>query len=124
MKCTNIREGSYDCCYNIMPPFKTGTTPEWRYIAVDKCLIYEILELWDRGIRTTSCCCGHGDPTHAHIGVAEEDIPRMKQMGYEVFHNEFRPDDEDFFIPKTVLNYGEITHAFNFWDNNKEKEHV
>lgn len=54
MKCTDIREGSYDCCYNIIPLIKTDTTPDWRYIAVDKCLMkklrYEVFRI-DSGLK-------------------------------------------------------------------------
>ena len=33
------------------------------------------------------------------------DIQKMKDLGYKVLYNECRPNDEDSFIPKTILNY-------------------
>jgi len=122
MFCNEIGFGTYDCAYNIMPPFKTGTLKEFRYVAIDKCLIREILDLWEQGIRTTGCCCGHGDKAKdmSFIGVAFEDIPKMKALGYEVRYNPYRPNDEDSFIPKTKFQYGEIDKGFNWWDNKSE----
>ena len=119
MVCADIGFGTYDCAYNIMPPFRCGFGNEFKYIAVDKCLIKEIIDLWEQGIRTTGCCCGHGDKSKAYIGVVFEDIPKMKALGYEVFYNSCRPDDEDSFIPKTNLCYGEIQKGFDWWTENK-----
>ena len=120
MKCSEIGFGTYDCAYNIMPPFKCGTFEEFRYVAVDKCLMREVLDLWEMGIRTTGCCCGHGKPEKAFIGVRFEDIDRMKELGYKVAYNSCRPGDEDSFIPKTKLQYGEITKGFNWWEENSD----
>ena len=33
------------------------------------------------------------------------DIQKMKDLGYEVYYNKCRPNDEDSFIPKTVMKY-------------------
>jgi hypothetical protein len=68
-------------------------------VYVDVCISEEIKSLWDRGITTTGCCCGH-NKIEGFIGVIDEDIPRMKELGYEVHFNKCRPDDEDSFIPK------------------------
>lgn len=119
MICNDIKFGTYDCAYNIMPPFKCGFNEDFKYVAVDKCLIKEVIELWEKGIRTTGCCCGHGDIDNAYIGVNFEDIPKMKKLGYKVYYNPNRPNDEDSFIPKTKLNYGEILKGFNWWEENK-----
>lgn len=116
MMCNDINYGTYDCAYNIMPPFKCGFGNEFKYVAVDKCLIKEIIDLWEQGIHTTGCCCGHGDINKAFIGVIFEDIPKMKALGYNVLFNSCRPNDEDSFIPKTVLNYGEANKGFNWWE--------
>jgi hypothetical protein len=59
------------------------------------------------GIKTTGCCCGHGNINMAYIGVRFEDIDKMKELGYKVYFNHHRPNDEDSFIPKTKLFYGE-----------------
>lgn len=85
---------------------------EW--VSVDPCLSDEIKELWRLGIVTTGCCCGHGlgGRMVPFIGVREDFIPKMKELGYKVQPNptgkyvngEFiptYPDREDSFVPKT-----------------------
>lgn len=119
MKCHEIGFGTYECAYNIMPPFKCGFGNEFKYVAVDKCLIKEIIDLWEQGIHTTGCCCGHGDSSKAFIGVDFKDIDKMKELGYKVHFNSCRPEDEDSFVPKTTLSYGEIQKGFDWWKENK-----
>lgn len=94
--CKNIEIGSYDNQVELK-------APEWSSkdtICVDTCLKDEILELWSIGIRTTGCCCGH-NKIEGFIGVFDEDIPKMKELGYQVQYNSCRPKDEDSFKPKT-----------------------
>lgn len=106
MKCSEVKFGSYNCVYNIMPPFQCGMIEKkYKYVSIDKCLIHEIIDLWEQGIKTTGCCCGHGNISKAYIGVESSFIPKMKQLGYTVRDNPCRPKDEDSFIPKTVLFY-------------------
>lgn len=118
MKCEDIGFGTYECAYNIMLPYKVKFPWEddselvTKFVSVDKCLIGEIISLWEMGIKTTGCCCGHGR-LEPFIGVQEQFIPLMKEMGYKVCLNECRPGDEDAFIPKNVLNYGDINKGFN-----------
>lgn len=108
--CVNIEIGSYGNQVRLTAPDhlteplnKIGYTIYDGTIWVDACLSEEIKFLWSLGIRTTGCCCGHntGDP---YIGVINEDIPRMKELGYKVHHNPCRPGDEDSFIPKLLLS--------------------
>jgi hypothetical protein len=75
-----------------------------EYVSVDPCLAAEIIELWRLGIVTTGCCCGHnlGGRYLPFIGVREDFIPKMKELGYEVQYNDCRPNDEDSFVPKSV----------------------
>lgn len=94
-KCKNVEMGSYDNSYGIQKPFGRK-----NFINVDKCLIKEILDLWEMGIETTGCCCGH-NLVEPFIGVEFEFIPKMKELGYEVRFNPCRPDDEDSFISKS-----------------------
>lgn len=121
MKCSEIKFGSYDCAYNIMLPYlvtdptKPEKPPEPKTVAIDKCLLPEILKLWEMGIKTTGCCCGHGRDDMSFIGVRPEYIGRMKSLGYEVRFNECRPGDEDSFIPKTRLSYSNADKGFNWW---------
>lgn len=110
MKCEDIGFGTYNCAYNIMLPWTD------KYVAVDKCLLPEVLTLWELGIKTTGCCCGHGKQG-PFIGVTDEFIPVMKAMGYVVAYNSCRPDDEDSFVPKTEFIYWNAEKGFNWWDN-------
>ena len=126
MKCSEIEFGTYDCAYNVMLPYYvTDPTDEKRekqtkMVCIDKCLLPEILKLWEKGIKTTGCCCGHGDPSKAFIGVKDEYIQQMKDMGYFVQFNECRPGDEDSFCPMTSLEYGTADKGFNWWEETKE----
>lgn len=127
MNCTDIKFGTYDCAYNIMLPWLTKdplspNSPLKPYtVAVDKCLLPEIIRLWEMGIKTTGCCCGHGNQDMAFIGVIPEHISRMKEMGYEVKFNPHRPSDQDSFCPKTELEYGSADKGFNWWGKYTEK---
>lgn len=108
--CADVPFQTYECCYHIMLPWlckyhlEDDSMKESMTVSIDKCLLPEILKLWEMGIKTTGCCCGHGKKG-AFIGVDFDDIQNMKYLGYEVYHNECRPDDEDSFIPKTVMKY-------------------
>lgn len=108
--CANIPFQTYECCYHIILPWKCkfpwedDNDKEVTTVSIDKCLLPEILTLWEQGIKTTGCCCGHGKQD-AFIGVDFDDIQKMKDLGYEVCHNPCRPDDEDSFIPKTIMKY-------------------
>ncbi|SET85022.1 hypothetical protein SAMN05216389_14010 [Oceanobacillus limi] len=70
-------------------------------LCIDACLLGEIQDLWNKGIATTGCCCGHNQ-IQGYIGVIDEHIPRMKELGYKVQFNPMRPNDEDSFIPKRL----------------------
>lgn len=106
-KCEDIPFGTGECAYAIYLPWKCNFNGERnKCVAIDKCLLPEILKLWESGIKTTGCCCGHGNANKAFIGVKFEDIQRMKNLGYTVYFNHLRPNDEDSFIPKTELKYG------------------
>lgn len=128
MECKEIGFGTYDCAYNIMLPWLTkfpwedDTKLAPKYVAIDKCLLPEVVSLWEKGIKTTGCCCGHGKKDKAFIGVSFDDIPHMKELGYAVRKNSCRPEDEDSFIPKTVLSYGSADKGFNWWDSESNKD--
>lgn len=95
--CKNIEIGSYDNTVALK-------APDWsskNTICVDLCLKEEILHLWSIGIRTTGCCCGH-NKIEGFIVVIDEDIPKMKELGYQVQYNSCRPNDEDSFKPKSI----------------------
>lgn len=100
--CNNIELGSYDNQVMLdRPPhmaFRTEGSSN-NMICVDTCLKDEILYLWSLGISTTGCCCGH-NKISGYIGVINEDIEKMKELGYKVHYNKFRTNDEDSFDPK------------------------
>lgn len=78
--------------------------PLGKRVSFDACLAKELFYLWDKGIKTTGSCCGRhaGDVEgHAYIGVAEEHINTMKDLGYAVKHNSCRPFAQDSFMPKS-----------------------
>lgn len=126
MNCKDIGFGTYDCAYNIMLPYYV-TDPtdkthkkQTKMVSIDKCLLPEILLLWEAGIKTTGCCCGHGDHSMAFIGVKDECIQKMKDLGYEVYFNECRPGAEDSFVPKTPLHYINADMGFNWWEERND----
>ena len=85
--------------YNLCEGFKS-------HIPIDKCLEEEILTLWQKGIKTTGCCCGHGKVL-GYIGVTEDCIERMEELGYQqyIFPDEFGGiERKDTFIPKTTYH--------------------
>lgn len=94
--CKDVEMGSYSNSYSIQKPFGRK-----NYVNIDKCLMREVLDLWEMGIETTGCCCGH-NKVEGYIGVEDEFIPKMKELGYEVHHNACRPNDEDSFKPKSL----------------------
>ena len=52
-------------------------------IEIDDCLVDEIKDLWNKGIHTRGCCCGHGND-YSYIEVERVDIPKMIKLGYKV----------------------------------------
>ena len=62
------------CQVSIVYPF-TGES-----ITVDRCLAPELQALRERGVRTSGCCCGHGDEQAAYIDAKGQEI--MEQLGY------------------------------------------
>jgi hypothetical protein len=91
--------GSYAAQVELVPPAHMARG-DGRGICVDACLALEVTRLWERGITTTGCCCGHGRLV-GFIGVADDDIGQMKALGYVVLSNPHRPGSEDSFIPFT-----------------------
>ena len=111
IECKNVPFQTYECCYHIYLPWLSKYTWEsndqkqYMLVSIDKCLLPEILSLWEMGIKTTGCCCGHGKQK-PFIGVTKDNIQRMKDLGYKIQFNYCRPGAEDSFVPKTELNYG------------------
>jgi len=96
--CKNVEPGSYDNQIWVHAP---AHMPKDNGYCLDTCIAQEVMGLWMQGITTTGCCCGHNERT-GFIGVTDNDIEKMKDLGYEVALNEMRTDDEDSFIPKSI----------------------
>ena len=96
-QCVNVEFGSYDNQVMLNAP----SWSSYEFICVDKCLEEEVRRLWVLGIKTTGCCCGH-NKLDSYIGVWDEDIPKMKEIGYSVAYNPCRPTDQDSFISKSI----------------------
>jgi len=104
-KCINIEVGSYSNQTELPRPThmigRKNEGSENDTICVDSCLVEEILWLWQKGIHTTGCCCGH-NTLPAYIGVSIEDIPKMMFLGYDIQPNVLDLTRKDGFKPKTV----------------------
>ena len=105
---SNVTTGSYGNVIVVPIPDHMSTYRDNRVatglsdkVSIDKCLIDEVQALWQKGIRTTGCCCGHNrrDP---YIGVFPEDVQKMKDLGYQVQFNPYRPYAQDTFYPSSV----------------------
>jgi len=102
--CKNVGIGSYENQVVVdRPRHMIGRTEgsSNKKICVDTCIADEIKALWNLGISTTGCCCGH-QKLQGYIGVIDRDIDVMKILGYEVHKNNVRPSDEDSFVPKST----------------------
>jgi len=100
----NKCEDSYVQEYNCVIELKSLWAD--KNICIDSCLLKEIEYLWGKGIVTTGCCCGkhiNSPENSSFIGVEEDFIPLMKQLGYQVRFNPCRINDEDSFVPKFSL---------------------
>ena len=78
-----------------------------KCVSIDKCLLPEIIQLWEKSIRDIGCCCGHGNINMAYIGVRFEDIDKMKELGYQVYFNHHRQMMKIILYLKQNLFYGE-----------------
>lgn len=86
--------------YNSREGFKEQVT-------VDACLAEEIKDLWNKGVVTCGCCCGHGRSL-GWIGVDDSSIPLMESLGYEhyIYEEEFGGvERKDGFIPKSYRHF-------------------
>ncbi len=106
----------YNCKKKIIIPpecfIKYNSSDEYKErVSVDACLAEEVEHLWEQGIRTTGCCCGHGVEL-GFIEVVEDDVPAMESMGYVhyIYESEFGGvERKDAFIPKS---YGHIYDSY------------
>lgn len=90
----------------IFPPekfIKCNCSDEYKEsVTVDACLAGEIIWLWDKGVKTCGCCCGHG----RHLGfiqVPDDCVDQMRELGYQnyIYEEKFGgPERKDTFIPQ------------------------
>ena len=85
---------------------KIMAAPNGAKVGIDRCLADEVAALWDAGVATIGCCCGHGavDP---YIQVSPECCDAMEGLGYARLP-EIELDNGDAmglwcFMPKTPL---------------------
>ncbi len=71
----NIRPDSKCSCVNVIPQtyenqvlLKAPDFMPKNIYSIDACIKDEVQMLWDAGIETTGCCCGHGSHI-AYIGI-------------------------------------------------------
>lgn len=98
-KCNNVELGSYDNQVTLKRPEHMQGRQEGSSgdtICVDACIENEIKWLWELGVHTTGCCCGH-NKIDGFIGVIDSDIDFMLELGYTVQKNPNRPDSKDTF---------------------------
>lgn len=93
-KCENIEIGSYDRQIWLHAPTHM---PKENGYCIDLCIVQEITYLWMKGIKTNGCCCGH-NKLDGFIGVEEEFIEKMKDLGYVEMNQQF--GDNGYFKPK------------------------
>lgn len=73
------------------------------HVSVDPCLAAEIYELWNNGVVTGGCCCGHNIGAYdAYILVHENSIERTLELGYEQMECDIIPGRKNKFRPYTV----------------------
>ena len=92
--CNNIEIGSYDRQIWLHAP---NHIPKENGYCIDLCIAQEITYLWMQGIKTHGCCCGH-NKINGFIGVEEEFISKMKELGYDETNNQY--GDSGYFKPK------------------------
>ncbi len=51
-------------------------------VCIDVCIVHLIKELWDKGVETTGCCCGH-NTMNAWVGVHQAWYIDMFKLGYK-----------------------------------------
>ena len=87
-KCKNVEIGTYTNQVMLDPPefmlpLKNclGEIKPVQKISIDRCISNQVKELWDNGIPTTGCCCGH-NANLGYIGIYTEDLEKCNKLGY------------------------------------------
>lgn len=97
-KCVDVEMGSYDNQTMLDRPVHMQVNVKTP-ICVDTCMVDEVKELWDIGIYTNGCCCGHGSAP-PFVGVMPEHIQQMRSMGYQTITNSTDPTRQESFYAR------------------------
>lgn len=62
-------------------------------VSIDPCIFVEIWQLWQKGIITYGCCCGHNGKNPSFVNVDESNIQQMLDMGYLPNHQDLQRMD-------------------------------
>lgn len=73
--CVNVPMGSYKNQVVV-------NTPVGNRVGIDRCLMPDIRQLWNMGIKTVASCCGHGIAPGV-ISVEPGFDGAMLELGYE-----------------------------------------
>lgn len=82
-QCKNIDFGTYDNSVAMWTPWKYSNGKH-KCATVDRCLANEIQSLWNLGIKTLECCCGH-QKQRSYIAVYDESVRQMLELGYKQY---------------------------------------
>lgn len=82
--CNNVEMGSYDNQiilgrYPVMDEHLKELKPNG--ISVDRCMVEHVVSLWEAGVRTNGCCCGHKKEA-PYISIHEDDFEKAISLGY------------------------------------------
>ncbi len=56
-------------------------------VSIDECIVNDIKSLWESGIQTTGCCCGHNNKFPSFVSVEPECVSKMLELGYKPHQN-------------------------------------
>lgn len=71
-------------------------------IPVDKCIVDQVIALWENGVRTYGCCCGH-NKQRGFINVGKEDFKKALGLGFTKHEFENDPDRCDTVNTKEII---------------------
>ncbi len=63
-------------------------------ICVDRCIVEQVIELWESGVRTCGSCCGH-NKVPGMINVDPDDFDKALGLGFEPYVFDADPDRRD-----------------------------
>lgn len=103
--CTTTKIGDYSGTVCLKPPNWSSKD----VVAIDACIVDEILSLWSLGVITLGSCCGHNQ-LDGMINVSDESIGKMLELGYETYPNPVHSlyGKEYTFYTKTVGTRGKV----------------